>query len=1250
MGFLRRRTTTTTADKLSEFIVTTAEYGASVPEVLGTTRMSGNVIYYDDFTAHEHRDVQRAGKGGGSKHVNITYTYTVATILGLCEGKIDGIGRVWIGKNVYNYPSDEIQLTLFDGNAEQKPWAYTLGKHPDKALPYSGLAYMAGVVDLGEQGTLPNYNFEVKGKLLNTGDGVDVNPADYIRFILDKAGLKDVEIKGLDNYRNYCKEADFLISTPPDSRARKARDIVNDIAKLTNAYIFWSNDSFKIVPLEDRQVGAWEPNKKITFDLTEDDFLPQGGGALLQYERKDSSELYNSFPVEFINRKNNYEKESVSYQFTDDIKKHGVRSAPTVRADFIYKKERAVKLAEAMARINKYRRNRYTFKLDWAFCQLEIGDLVTLSDKNIGIDKQVAVINSVVESYDGTLTFTALSMPKGNYTSAEFKVNETDRPCVDFNKPADNTEIVIVQPPSDITDSGREIWIGGYSKGSNWGGAEVLISDDGERYKTVGQIANSVRCGKLKKAIKAEDTEIVVSCNAPLLGGSRQDAERKNTLCWLDGECFSYEKSELQQDGTYKLSGCIRGQLNTKVVGHGEGSSFARLDSNFLKIGYRKEDIGKKIYIKAPAMNIFGSGLQDLSDLKAFEYTLTDYYIPNVTNVRAYNRYRQTQNGSNKYDIVVSWDEPDMETYESADVWYKTQSGKRKNGDFSDTWIYGGSGIKEVVIPQAVIGDTYLMAVCTKDRFGKAASPDVAPKVKILVALKTTIPTTPTNAKLTFDKVITLSWDEVTNADIAYYEVRTNDKCGNDYNGLLGRTSELSLNLILKEREGTIYLFAKSATDKYSSPAIVEYNKETPQAPKLPILKNIIGGMLIKAQETIPQGCVGLAVDINGEVYKTENSSYTHMCDAGIHDVSIAWVDIFGVGTYSASARTDVKITIPTELIDTEALGIDKINATLNGIDDRIDKGVEKAYESKVGDVIDEVKSQVVQLSDVITQKVESKVSKLESQITQIDNGIDLRIAKKADKDKIISQINLSESGTKIDGRLLHVTGDTKFDKNVIVGGALQAGSVSADKLKVDSLSAISASLGKMESGLIRGVRYESQNGKAWIQDDEIHGMKISADVFEQAGYKIKNLDIIHVRTIPFQKIKYPDGVKPEDCVVMRTAYGDKFFESKEKGHWLAQEYCKKIGVTALVPDSSSIVLTKECVYYVDLFKKIIVDAVPPSGRGLSVSADIDVTREGVAYAYKSKYMVARRNKDSDYSSAWIEFYYVEIDLLVIRR
>ena len=250
MGLFRGHTTTTRANKISEFTVVTAEYGAAVPEIIGTTRVSGNVIYYDDFTAHEHRETQRTGKGGHSKSVSITYTYTVAVILGLCEGEISGLGRVWVGKDQYMYPNDAIQMTLFKGQANQQPWAYVSGKHPDKALPYTGLAYMAGVIDLGDSGSMPNYNFEVKGKLLSSGDGVDANPADYIRYVLNKVGLSKTEIIGLDNYRSYCKHADLLISTPMDqTSAKTARDIINEIATLTNAYMFWSNDKFKIVAM-----------------------------------------------------------------------------------------------------------------------------------------------------------------------------------------------------------------------------------------------------------------------------------------------------------------------------------------------------------------------------------------------------------------------------------------------------------------------------------------------------------------------------------------------------------------------------------------------------------------------------------------------------------------------------------------------------------------------------------------------------------------------------------------------------------------------------------------------------------------------------------------------------------------------------------------------------------------------------------------------------------------------------------------
>lgn len=1069
MSFFRGRTTTTRANKISEFTVNTAEYGAVVPEIIGTVRTAGNVIYYDDFTAHEHRETHKAGKGGKSKQVNITYTYTVAVILGLCEGPIASIGKVWIGKNVYDYPADAIQLTLFDGKENQQPWAYTLGKHPDKALPYSGLAYMAGVIDLGDSGSMPSFNFEVKGKLLETGDGIDVNPADYIRYVLDKIGKKDMQIIGLDNYRKYCKEADLLISSPPDEDAKAAREVVNEIAKLTNAYVFWSNDKMKIVPLADRPVGSWTPNKTVVYDLTADDFLPQTGGALVIYKRKDSSAVYNQFPVEFINRANGYEKESVSYEFTEDIKNYGVRAASVTNAHYIYKKERAVKIAEQLARNNKYGRTQYTFKLDWSFCRLEVGDLVRLTDENSGIHEQVAVVSGITEGTDGCLTVTALSRAQGDYSAAKYNVHANDRPYIEYNKTAPDTVPVIFQPPADLTADGLELWIAAKGKADGWGGCTVYVSDDNTNYRTVGQIAGSARCGKLTWPLSPmlnhpSGNQVFVTCNDQLLSGTLQDAERKNTLCWVDGECVSYTTATLQSSGAWLLSGLTRGQCNTEVRMHAKDTDFIRLDNSVFKVPFAKEDIGKKIYLKFCSYNIFGAGQQDLSEVKAYEYTLQKYYIPPVQNITAYNRYRQLADGVSRYDIVVNWTPPELQSYLQGDVWYKTSSGQAKDlvikegtkGSelgFDGEWTFGGSGKDQVVLPQAIVGDTYLIAVCTKDEWGETTSPDTSPQMKILVALKTEIPNTPDGFEINFGSTCTASWKEVTNADVAFYEVRTDQSPGAETSGLLARTNNLSAALGLTSRSGKLYLYAKSAIGKYSAPAILQYNKPVPKKPNPPQLTSTIGGFGLTA-ESIPADCAGMNIYINGtdgqKTIKTENNSYSHTCGAGIYDVSIAYYDLFGEGEKSGESRVVVKISISKEMLENEAVSLAKVDALVK----------QKLNDGAIAK--QDVTTIVSNLGNLMLAKSNY------SAIAQMTDAINLRVQ----KGDVINQINLSPTTTTINGKYLHVTGETVFDSNVIVSRMLAAKAITADKLAVTSLSAITANIGLLRTKT-NGARME---------------------------------------------------------------------------------------------------------------------------------------------------------------------------------
>ena len=81
-----------------------------------------------------------------------------------------------------------------------------------------------------------------------------------------------------------------------------------------------------------------------------------------------------------------------------------------------------------------------------------------------------------------------------------------------------------------------------------------------------------------------------------------------------------------------------------------------------------------------------------------------------------------------------------------------------------------------------------------------------------------------------------------------------------------------------------------------------------------------------------------------------------------------------------------------------------------------------------------------------------------------------------------MSAINVAPWGVRIDGRLLHITGNTQFDGNIIANHMIQAGAVTADKLSVGSLSAISANIGLLRTRSW-GERVEMENNQIRVYD-----------------------------------------------------------------------------------------------------------------------------------------------------------------------
>lgn len=1123
MGFLfhRGKNTTSRADMIADFQINTASYGEVVPEILGTTRVSGNIIDYEDFTAHEHKTTTRTGKGGGSKHTDISYTYTVAAAIALCEGPIAGIGKVWKDKEVYQYPNENIQLTLFNGAVAQAPWPYMTSKHPDKALPYSGLAYMAGVVDLGDRGSLPQYNFEVYGKLRDTGDGVDVNPADYIEHVLQSVGA-DVQIEGIENFRAYCKAADILISTPPAQKSAKAQQIINDIAEITNSLVFWSTDRLKIVPLADKPIGTWTPANQIQYNLTADDFIAGTDGQLILYKRKDTSEAYNEATVEFINRANSYEKETVSFEVVADVQRNGLKPASKKSAHYLYTKARAQYYAEQLAMKRLYAKTQYTFRLDWAFCTLEVGDLVTLTDEACQLNKQIVVITAVNEAADGQLEFTAEGKPAGTYAPARYDVHENERPFIDYNQEAPSVnDVAIFQTVGDV--GGNQVFIG-VNAPSGWGGCSVWLSDNGQNYSRIGSITQQARMGRVKYGFNQTGNLCNITLNQGMLkGGTHIDAERANTLCWVNGEAFSYEGAEMHQDNWYTLSGLVRGQYGTNAISHSAGERFVRVDEALFRYPYRKEDIGKTIHLKFTSMNLFGSNEQGLDEVQAYQYTLTPYFIPEVTGLTLYTKYYEITNRVKSFDVVAEFNVPHINSLDTVEIWYREPSG---------TWKYGGAGEGQVIISGCELGHTYEVKAVVKDTHGNTSQ---GVSKSITVELKSEIPNKPLGFSISFSDMAHFNWLEVRNADVDYYELRLDLRAGQN-NGLIGRSNNTTYSGMLQNRTGKVYLYAHNPAKGYGAPAELTYNVPLPKKPTNVKATANINGIGVTF-EAIPANCKGANVYVDSKEYFTTTNALTIPLEAGVYNVKVAYVDIFGEGPATQPVSVAVKAKIDKALLDMESLGISDM-----------DKAV-KALKAEVGTVKSDVSgfsSKLIDQVNAFQRTVNDLNRNVSSQITQISNGIELKVTNalgKLDGKELISRINLTPAGTRIDGKLLHVTGQALFDNNIITKGMIQARAVSADKMQVDSLSTITANVGDLTGGSITGGTFKNANDSFKIDQNgniigaNITGSRIDANTIYQAGFEVKNLNIQVFEVRHGDYCPVPAGYNRKDCTFVPVGY-----------------------------------------------------------------------------------------------------------------
>ena len=480
-----------------------------------------------------------------------------------------------------------------------------------------------------------------------------------------------------------------------------------------------------------------------------------------------------------------------------------------------------------------------------------------------------------------------------------------------------------------------------------------------------------------------------------------------------------------------------------------------------------------------------------------------------ATGVTAYTRYRQL-GGQAIYDVIVNW----LPSTLTGRVYYKTSYASTENviGTTQtpwSAWVFAGEGAGQLVIPQLLPGETIRVAVTTANELGEYMVPDAVEYLDVIVAEQTTKPLAPENLTIDFTDRATARWNAVTNTSIAYYEVRTNNAPG-EAAGLLVQTTDLQAVLPLTERQGTIFVFARNTQGTYSAAAQLAYKKDAPKAPTHVIVKGGASGVRVTF-DAIPKGCSGANVYVDGTAYFTSTSSFSIILDPNVYRVRVAYTDIFGEGPKSDEQSATVKVEIDKSLLSREALGLDEI-----------DKAIAK-IEGDVG-------------------VVKSDITGTQSRITQLSNSVDLRL-NSLDGKELISRINLSPTGTRIDGKLLHVTGQALFDDNIVTPKMIQAGAVTADKMHVESLSAITQNVGELHGGTIIGGTFRNNDSSFQVLPNgdiigaNIIGSRIDAKSVYAKGEQLKPVHVTTQVVDSGDKIVLPDGYAIEKSIIYVLEY-----------------------------------------------------------------------------------------------------------------
>ena len=410
------------APKISSIKISSIGQGTPIPLLFGTARVSPVLIASANFKRKEVKSPGGKGGGTGGK----SYEYSSDLLFAVCEGEIRGYGKAWRDKDRFDTLADSGFTFYVNGTIPQLAWGHWVTNVPDKALPYSGTALVAGsAYKLNDGATLGNHSFEVFGlqtsATVDAPNHLDAYPKDIIGGFISNPHYGAVDpvsaVLPLDTtaMHDYCKARGIVISPLLDS-VRPAHEWLAEWAMIANTGIVWSEGVLKFRPYSDlpyiSAAGSYTPDTAIRYHFDADD------GNVWDFVKHDADKTidsYNRVTIECLNRANDYNEFAVTRDDLADIDQKGLRDAPSEKYECIKQPRIAVIVALTKLQSVLYRRERYSIVTDCDADLLEPVDFVALTCTPLGLSTTRCRVKSIKDYQEGKLELIVEEAPTGGY-------------------------------------------------------------------------------------------------------------------------------------------------------------------------------------------------------------------------------------------------------------------------------------------------------------------------------------------------------------------------------------------------------------------------------------------------------------------------------------------------------------------------------------------------------------------------------------------------------------------------------------------------------------------------------------------------------------------------------------------------------------------------------------------------------------------------------------------------------------------